>query len=60
MIEQAYADKDDLFLEEEDGPLLYILDVKYERMDNEDVMDKPRELSHDYSMKCSSEYLITW
>ena len=60
MIEQAYADKDDLFLEEEDGHLLNILDAKYERMDNEDVMDKPRELSHDYSMKCSSKNLITW
>ena len=62
MIEQAYADKDDLFLEEEDGHLLNILDAKYERMDNEDVMDKPRELSHNhnYSMKCSSENLITW
>ena len=54
------ADKDDLFLEEEDGNLSNILDAKCERMDNENVMDKPRELSHDYSMKCSSEYLITW
>ena len=60
MIEQAYADKDDLFLEEEDGNLSNILDAKCERMDNENVLDKPRELSHDYSMKCSSEYLITW
>ena len=60
MIEQAYADKDDLFLKEEDGHFLNILDTKYERMDNEDVMDKPRELSHNYSMKCSSKNLITW
>ena len=59
MIEQAYADKDDLFLEEEDGHLSNILDAKYERMANEIVMDKPRELSHDYSMKCSRENLIT-
>ena len=60
MIEQAHADKNDLFLEEEDGHLSNILDAKYERMNNEDVMDKPRELSHDDSLKCSSKNLITW
>ena len=59
MIEQAYADKDDLFLKEKDGHLSNILDAKYERMNNEDVMDKPRELPHDYSIKGSSENLIT-
>ena len=40
MIEQAYADKDDLFLKEEDGHLSNILKGKYKRIDNEDVMDK--------------------
>ena len=60
MIEQTYADSDNRFLKEEDGHLSIILDAKYKRMDNEDVMDKPRELPHDYSRTCSSEYLITW
>ena len=59
MIEQAYVDKDNLFLEEEDGHLSNILDAKYERKNNEDVMDKPRELSHNYNIKRSSKNLIT-
>ena len=40
MIEQAYADEDNPYLEEEDGYLSHILDARYEDMDIDEVMNR--------------------
>ena len=45
MIEQAYADEDNPYLEEEDGYLSHILDAKYEEMDIDEVMSKQTHLT---------------
>ena len=45
MIEQAYADEDNPYLEEEDGYLSHILDAKYEEMDIDEVMNRQNHLT---------------